>query len=121
MNDVGIIKLESGSWGYRYTYTKNGRRYSKRCSKDEFGNPLKTKKDAIRARAKALALLDEKSSYKPPERKTFEDVYKEYCERGRKDKAQQTIRKQDSLWENHFRKDFGSCFVDDVAVADVQD
>ena len=121
MNDVGIIKLENGNWGYRYTFTENGKRYSKRSSKDEFGNPLKTKKDAINARARALLLLDEASLYKPRERKTVEQVFNEYCEKGRKDKAQQTIRKQDSLWNNHFQKDFGSYYVDEIVVADVQD
>lgn len=121
MNDVGIIKLESGNWGYRYTYTENGKRYSKRCSKDENGKPFKTKRDAIKARAKALLLMDKANNITAIERKTFEEVYEEYCKRGRKDKAQQTIRKQDSLWNNHFQKDFGKYYVDEISVADVQD
>lgn len=91
MNDVGIIKLENGNWGYRYNFTENGKRYSKRSSKDEFGNPLKTKKDAINARARALLLLDEASLYKPRERKTVEQVFNEYCEKGRKDKPYSTF------------------------------
>lgn len=49
------------------------------------------------------------------------DVYKEYCEKGRKDRAYQTIRKQDSLWENHLFAKFGNRYVDEISVAEVMD
>ena len=51
----------------------------------------------------------------------YKDVFEEFCEKGRKDRAYQTIRKQDSLWEIHLRKKFGKRFVDDISVADVED
>ena len=52
---------------------------------------------------------------------TFGEVYAEYCEQGRSGKAYTTIRKQDSLWRNHLEEKFGSRFIDDISVAEVND
>lgn len=49
------------------------------------------------------------------------EVYKEYCEQGRSGKAYQTIRKQDSLWENHLSAKFGKRFIDEISVAEVNE
>ena len=54
-------------------------------------------------------------------RRTFKEVYEEFSETGRKDRAYQTIRKQDSLWENHLRERFGKRYVDDVSVGEIND
>ena len=53
-NDIGVYQLSNGNWSYRYTITYNGKRKEVRKEKDEFGNPLKTKKQAIAARKAAL-------------------------------------------------------------------
>ena len=53
-NDVGVFQLENGKWAFRYTFTKNGKRSSKRSCKDEFGNSLNTKRAAIKARQIAV-------------------------------------------------------------------
>lgn len=49
------------------------------------------------------------------------EVYEEYCEKGRKDRAYQTIRKQDSIWDNHIFAKFGNRYVDEITVAEVMD
>ena len=54
-------------------------------------------------------------------RKTVKDVFEEFCEKGRKDRAYQTIRKQDSLWENHLKERFGHRKVDGISVAEITD
>ena len=54
-------------------------------------------------------------------RKTFQEVYKEYCEQGRSGKAYQTIRKQDSIWNNHLCAKFGRRYIDEISVAEVND
>ena len=113
-NDVGVFQLENGLWAYRYTFTRDGKRFSKRGSKDEFGAPLRTKKDAIKARQAALELEQDSRKPKPVARRTVKEVYQEYCTNGRKDRAYQTIRKQDSLWDNHFCAKFGKRFVDEI-------
>lgn len=120
-NDSGVFKLENGNWGYRFTVMRNGQRKDIRRKQDDFGNPFKTKKDATKARQIALQQEQDESKPKPMERKTVAEVFKEYCEKGRSAKAYQTIRKQDSLWEIHLRKQFGKRYVDDISVADVED
>ncbi len=126
--DTGVYQLPNGNWSYRYTVTQNGKRKEVRKAKDEFGNPLKTKKQAITARKAALkkehtlrAPHEFIESAKPSETKTVAEVYAEYCEHGRSGKAYTTIRKQDSLWKNHLKVRFGSRFIDEISVAEIQD
>ena len=54
-------------------------------------------------------------------RKTVKEVFEEYCEYGRSGKAYTTIKKQDSLWKNHIKDRFGSRYVDDISVAEIND
>lgn len=126
--DTGVYQLPNGNWSYRYTVTQNGKRKEVRKAKDEFGNPLKTKKQAITARKMALkkehtlrAPHEFIESAKLLEKKTVAEVYAEYCEHGRSGKAYTTIRKQDSLWKNHLKAWFGSLFIDEISVAKIQD
>lgn len=116
---TGIYQLSNGHWAYRYTITNKGKRKEVRKAKDEFGNPLKTKRQAIAARKAALE--KEQAPGKPIEKKTVEELYKEYCEHGRSGKAYATIKKQDSLWRNHLQKRFGSRLLDEISVAEIND
>lgn len=120
-NDAGVFQLDSGAWGYRFTFTQDGNRFSKRSVKDEFGCPLKTKREAIKARQIAIEREQDSRKPKPAVRKTVKEVYKEFCENGRKDRAYQTIRKQDSLWDNHLCAKFGKRYVDEISAAEVID
>ena len=119
--DLGISQLPNGNWCYRFTRTVDGKRVNRKGSKDEAGNPLKTKRAAVQAKAIAEMRFDASLFEKPERRMTFGEVYTEYCERGRCGKAYSTIRKQDSLWNNHLKEKFGARFVDDISVAEVND
>lgn len=55
------------------------------------------------------------------ERKTVQEVYMEYSEKGRSGKAYTTIKKQDSLWNNHICKRFGHRYIDELTVAEIND
>ena len=121
LDDTGVYQLKGGNWAYRYTITENGRKKDVRKAKDDCGNPFNTKREAIKARQIALDREQEGSKPKPRERKTIAEVYAEYCEKGREGKAYTTIRKQESLWENHLCARFGKKFVDEIAPADVND
>lgn len=127
-NDTGVYQLSNGNWSYRYTITHNGKRKEVRKAKDEFGNTLKTKKQAIAARKIALKkertphpLHKPAESAKTIEKKTVAEVYEEYCEHGRSGKAYATIKKQDSLWRNHLKARFGFRFIGEISVAEIQD
>lgn len=120
-NDVGVFQLDNGKWAFRYTFTKNGKRSSRRSCKDEFGNPLNTKRAAIKARKCAVEAETLNQPLKPIIHKTVAEVFKEYREKGCSGKAYQTIKKQDSLWKNHIRDKFGKKYVDSITVAEVND
>ena len=120
-NDVGVFQLDNGKWSFRYTFTKNGKRSSRRSCKDEFGNPLNTKRAAIKARKSAVEAETLNQPLKPIIHKTVAEVFKEYREKGCSGKAYQTNKKQDSLWKNHIRYKFGKKYVDSITVAEVND
>lgn len=117
---VGVYQLSSGNWGYRITWNENGKKVNRKGSKDNMGNPLLSAKQAAAARTQAMAARKTKKT-KPTVRKTFSDVFNEYCENGRKGKAYQTIRKQDSLWRNHLKERYGNRYIDEVSVAEIND
>lgn len=118
----GVFQQDNGVWAYRFSILIDGRRISRKKTTDENGKPLKTQKQALKAREVAIknAHLEMKRK-QAVSRRTFKEVYEEYCENGRKDRKYQTIRKQDSLWENHLCEKFGKRFIDEISVAEVND
>ena len=121
-NQTGVYQKENGFWEYRFRLLVNGKQIARKKSTDQFGNKLKTKRQAIQAREQAIQAAREERIYKPTlTRRTVGEVYEEYCQKGRKDRAYQTIRKQDCLWDNHLHKRFGARFVDSISSAEVVD
>ncbi len=122
--DTGVYQLDTGYWAYRYKINIDGTLKEKRRRTDEFGNQFKTKASAIKARQQAI-INEKANALAPPsskiKRKTVTEVYNEYCEFGRAGKAYATIKKQDSLWNNHIKAEFGKRYVDDISVAEVND
>ena len=121
---AGVYQLDNGYWGYRFVITVNGRKKAQKRVKDELGNPYKTQKQAIKARSIALAQEQAKIQLPPQKkiiRQTVAEVYQEYCEKGRSGKAYTTIKKQDSLWNNHLCDRFGKRYIDEMTVAEIQD
>lgn len=121
-NLAGVYQLKNGCWGFRYAINVNGKRREGKKTKDENGNPFKTEKQAFRARERAI--IKERTEQKPIKkivRITFKEVFEEYCKYGRNGKAYTTIKKQDSLWNNHLKVRFGSRYIDDITVAEIQD
>ena len=121
VQDLGIYQLPNGNWGYRFTKTVDGKRVNRKNSKDEAGNPLKTKRAAAQARAIAEMRFEASLNQKPEHRMTFGEVYMEYCEQGRSGKAYSTIKKQNSLWKNHLEEKFGSRYVCLLYTSDAAD
>lgn len=119
--NASVFQLSNGLWAFRFTFTQNGKRFSKQVSKDENGEPLKNRRAAMRARQIAIDNVQNQSKPKPMVRKTMEEVYQEYCANGRGDRAYTTIRKQDSLWKNHICSRFGKRYIDEISVAEVVD
>jgi len=121
---AGVYQLKDGYWGYRYAIVINGKTKSNKKIKDDSGKPFKTAKQAAKARERAITEERAKSLLpikKEMQRKTVEEVYKEYCEKGRTAKAFATKKKQDSLWNNYLMDRFGDRYIDDIAVAEIND
>lgn len=120
--DSGVFKMENGLWAYRCAVMIDGKQVARRKSTDALGNKLRTKKEAIKAREVAIEQAHlERVRKKDIARRTVKEVYGEYCQNGRSDRAYQTIRKQDSIWNNHLCERFGNRFVDDISVAEILD
>ena len=60
--EKSVYQLSNGMWGFRYCVRINGKNVCRRSSKDKDGNPLKTKRDALRARKQAISCVQN-----PPE------------------------------------------------------
>lgn len=121
-SDKGVFQLDNGYWGYRYIIKVDGKNKESKRTRDDFGNPFKTKAAASKARQQAI--VNEKIKMTIPKqikRRTVEEVYQEYCEYGRNGKAYSTIVKQDSLWKNHIKKAFGKRDISEISVAEIQD
>lgn len=123
-NLAGVYQLENGYWGFRYAIVLNGKRKEGKKVRNDEGKPFKTAKQA--AKARQLAIAKEQAAAALPKqkeliRRTFAEVFEEYCEKGRSGKAYATIKKQDSLWKNHLKERFGKRYIDDITVAEIQD
>lgn len=122
--DSGIFQLDNGYWGYRYKIKIEGTLKESKRTFDKQGKPFKTKTSAIKAREQAI--INEKMNATVPSqtkipKKTVKDVYEEYCEFGRAGKAYATIKKQDSLWNNHIKAKFGKRYITDITTAEIND
>ena len=121
-NDSGVYQKKNGYWEYRFAIRVGGKRIEKKKSTDSLGNKLRTKREAIAARDEAIVQTRKERTVKPKTvRRTVKEVFEEFCESGRKDRAYQTIRKQDSIWENHLRDRFGNLYCDEISSAEVVD
>ena len=122
LNDTGVYQLKNGYWGFRYVIVVDGKRIERKRNVDEVGNPYKTKTAAVKARQAMIEQERQNQIQKETQsHKTVEEVYNEYCEFGRAGKAYATIKKQDSLWNNHIKAKFGKRYVDDITVAEIND
>ena len=120
--DVGVFQMENGNWAYRFKMVVDGKEINRRKSTDANGEKLFCKSDAIKAREAAMvAARTERRRQIKISRRTVKEVFEEYKEKGRNDRAYKTILKQDSLWKNHFRERWGNRYVDDIAVAEIND
>lgn len=121
-NEAGVYQKPNGFWEYRFTIVVDGKSISRKKCTDEFGNRFKTKSEAIRAREAAVFnARTERERQKKIERKKVKEVFQEYCAKGRAGKAYTTVKKQDSLWENHIKDRFGDRFIDEISVAEIED
>lgn len=118
---TGVYQLNNGFWAYRYVMVIEGKRKERKKSRDELGNPFKTKRAASKARQIAIMQEQEKRNHVIEGKITIAEIYEEYSQNGRSGKAYATIVKQESLWNNHLCEAFGSRYIDEISVGEIQD
>ena len=121
---TGVYQLNNGNWAYRFVLTTDGKRKEHKRTKDDSGKPFKTERQAAIARELAIRAANVKrrlAETSQLEKKKVSEVFKEYCDVGRKHKAYTTIKKQDSLWKNYLLDRFGDKYIDEITVAEVND
>lgn len=116
MAATGVFKLDNGNWAFRIK--NKDFNTTRHC--DEFGNKLKTQKEAKAARARLLVSLSEGGSLneikKEPRKSkyTLNDVKLRYDKSGKAaEKAYSTIKKQNSMWNEHIKQRFADIPVND--------
>ena len=118
----GVYQLDNGFWAYRFSIIIDGKRISRKKTTDEYGNKLNTQAAAAKARAAAITAAHvEMKRGKKISRRTVKEIFEEYRKEGCTGKAYQTLKKQDSLWRNHFCGRWGSRYIDDISVAEIND
>lgn len=122
----GVFQREDKTWGFEFSIVVNGKRIGRKRVLDDEGQPFTTKKAAQKARARCMLDTRNKILYPTIQTEkstliTFRDVYEEYRKKGCSGKAYNTVRKQDSIWNNHLNHQFGDRFIDSFTVIEVND
>lgn len=119
---TGVTQNADGSWTYRIKIKRSdGKVVDTRIKKDDNGNPFLTAKAAFEARkAHELSIRLNSDKQVPAQKEvTLADVYENYMQTEAKSKAPATIRKQDSLWENHVKPKFGDRSLNSITIVEL--
>ena len=122
-NDTGLFQLENGNWAYRiFINRRDMKKIDTTCRQDENGNPFRTKKSARDAReAKLYEIKNQSKQQSKVTDVKLEEVYNSYISSNiAKGKAHSTIRKQESMWHNHIKKNFGDKFLSEITLNDLK-
>lgn len=121
-NEAGLYQLDNGNWKYRIKMKINGKVKDVSSIQDELGKPYTTKKAARAAREEKLAELKAPPIEKIYKDRTIGEIYAIYCSSsGAQSKAKSTLRKQNSLWDNHVKQVFEDKKISEITLSDLQD
>ena len=120
-NDTGVYQLENGTWEYRIVINRRDLKVDTTCRQDAQGKAFATKKAAKEARElKLVELKSPKPKVVEYKDATLAEVYGRYLKEGTAGKAKSTLRKQESMWENHIEKNFGKKLLSEITIADLK-
>ena len=116
----GIFQTAKG-WGYRLVIKKDGKTIADTTrTKGEDGKPFLTKSEA--KRAKAAHLLQLQNPEKENEKEysiTFSEVWKIFLDSEAKGKAESTVKKYTSVWENHVKAKFAEKEMNQTTITEM--
>ena len=119
----GFFQTKTG-WGYRIVLKKDGKTIKDITrSKDENGKAFATKSEAKKARAAHLLKLQEETEGEKTKQYniTFLEAWELYETTEAKAKAESTVKKHKSVWENHIKAVFGNKEMNDVTIVELND
>lgn len=117
----GVTPIDGG-WQYRLKVKLNdGTVFDTKIKKDLNGNPFLTARAAYEAKEahKARLLTPLLNPSSEPLSASLSYVYNKYINTEGKDKAPATLRKQDSMWRNHIKPQFGDRDINSFNVVEI--
>lgn len=116
----GIFQTAKG-WGYRLVVKKDGKTIADVTrSRDEDGKPFTTKSEAKKAKASHLLQLQNPEKENEKEYSiTFSEVWKIFLDSEAKGKAESTVKKYTSVWENHVKAKFAEKEMNQTTITEM--
>ena len=119
-NNTGIRELPNGNYEVRIVINRKDIKVNTIRRSDDNGNPFKTKKEARDFRDTFVQNAKSHKVEIKPKDCTLREVYEKYMDEGTIDKAPATIRKQQSMWENHISHEFGDRYISQITLQDLK-
>lgn len=119
---TGVTQNTDGSWTYRIKIKlPDGSVKDTRIKKDSRGNPFLTARQAFEAKKEHEAKIRANPEVNAPKQKivTLQDVYDNYLDTEAKKKAPATLRKQDSMWQNHISPVFANRDINSITIIEL--
>jgi len=117
--NTGIKKLDNGNYEVRIVINRKDLKINTLRRTDENGNPFTTLKEARDFRERFIVESKSNNENIVVKDCTLREVYEKYKKDGALSKAQSTIRKQDSMWENHINPKFGDRLISSITLNDL--
>lgn len=122
---TGVRENPDGSWYYRIKVKlPSGKSIDTMRKQDDNGLPFMTARAAHEARLNHLSIIMSEPSESPQEALqaviTLSDVYNDYLNTEAKNRAPQTLRKQDSMWRIHINEKFGNRDINTIDIIELK-
>lgn len=116
----GIFQTTKG-WGYRLVVKRDGKTIADTTrTKGEDGKPFLTKSEAKKAKAAHLLQLQNSEQETRKEYKiTFAEAWQIYLDNESKGKADSTVKKQKSVWNNHVKPKFSDSEMNETTITEM--
>lgn len=117
--NISVYKNQNGNWEYRLSWRDDsGKRRNTTRKRDDDNQTFGTKKEAqTHAERTAEELKHSKSRTADV---TFEKIWDIYLHTEAKNKAESTVIKHKSVWENHVREPFSNRGINSVTSAEIE-
>lgn len=118
-NYSGITQLPNGNYQVRIQVKNKHLNLNTIKRLDDDGKPFTTKKAAADYRDNYITTMLADKTPAPSKDCTLSDIYALYLNTTAHNKAQSTLRKQESMWLNHIQPRFGNMLLSNITLNDL--